>query len=491
MPVSSSSTRSSSRVRSKPPAISPPPPAATRTNHHSPVAATQSLPRASSDLSIASFLSSPSLLELPPSHTPFLAGLQSPAIVPWSSSEPYLEWVPDWWHDESCEEFKHAAIDKKSENEWDYLESAWLDRSHSTTLGRRRFTTPQLQLLEVQWSLDASPEKVERQRLARYMGTRTKHVNIWLQNRRQYTKRTQAEGIVSQPAYVAVEGVIQPTPAMQSIVRMIAAGDLHHGNCLAMAASHLKAATSRLDRSARRKPPRLRALMPALAKDATPSSSAVTKPRLVPAKSRKHSLEANEEASTEDEVYIPRHSFSKRPREKATSINKQKVDSDNHGKPRARTAPEPRAFFVGSAIHSRPKPEPLSLPANVTHNVPRPIPSSYGHRRISLPIQPLVHSHGRAIALDDPEWSPLSLPALSRGSSSASSPGSFEQMASVPRAWPLEDEVVSAISTRKRVGHGAMLKDEVNRGAYWLEREYWDILDAADILVNMGRRASV
>ncbi|ODN76946.1 hypothetical protein L202_05512 [Cryptococcus amylolentus CBS 6039] len=225
-------TRSSSRVRSKPsPSASLPSPAATRTSPHA--SKYINLPRASSESAIAS-VSSPSLLKLPPSHTSFLAGLQPPATAPWSSSEPeaYLKWVPAWWHDESHAEYKLAAIDKKSENEWDYLESAWLDNSRSKSLGRRRFTTPQLQLLEVQWSLDTCPEKVERQRLARYMGTKTKHVNIWFQNRRQYTKKAQTDGEDPQPAYLAVEGLVQPTSAMKSIVQMIVAGQLHHDNCL-------------------------------------------------------------------------------------------------------------------------------------------------------------------------------------------------------------------------------------------------------------------
>ncbi|ODN97258.1 hypothetical protein L198_03821 [Cryptococcus wingfieldii CBS 7118] len=467
-------TRSSSRVRSKPsPSSSLPSPAATRTSPHAPTYI--NLPRASSESAIAS-VSSPSLLKLPLSHTSFLAGLQPPATAPWSSSEPeaYLEWVPAWWHDESHAEHKLAAIDKKSENEWDYLESAWLDNSRSKSLGRRRFTTSQLQLLEVQWSLDTCPEKVERQRLARYMGTKTKHVNIWFQNRRQYTKKAQTGGEDPQPAYLAVEGRVQPTSAMKSIVQMIVSGQLHRDNCLAMAAGNLETATSRPDRSARRKPLRLAltAPTPDPTIDLGISVSVVSNSSSLSAKHHKRSRNLEETSSNED----PRIPVPKRPREDATSFGKQNVDSKPLGeiRPAAGYSPASSANRFSSMTHDAHSPtSQRSFAHSVTFDDDR--------RPLSAAL-PITSTYFRP--------SICSPPTLSQGSSSASSTGSFtfEQMVSVPRAWSWS-EAVPTTSMRRGVGHEEMLKDEDD--GYDTVREVWDILDAADILLNMGRRASV
>lgn len=137
-------------------------------------------PQATSESSSDSVNAYPMLLDVDASILQFLAGLQPPAITPWQDAGPDLDWVPKWWHNEQNQEFKAAAIDKKSLNEWDYLEAPWLYRLKCKTSPRKRFTTPQLQILEVQWGNDISPPKVDRQRLAMWMGTRTKHVNIWV-----------------------------------------------------------------------------------------------------------------------------------------------------------------------------------------------------------------------------------------------------------------------------------------------------------------------
>lgn len=137
-------------------------------------------PQATSESSIDNANSYPMLLDVDASVLQFLAGLQPPAITPWQDAGPDLDWLPKWWHNEQSQEFKAAAIDKKSLNEWDYLEAPWLYRLKCKMSPRKRFTTPQLQILEVQWSNDIGPPKVDRQRLAMWMGTRTKHVNIWV-----------------------------------------------------------------------------------------------------------------------------------------------------------------------------------------------------------------------------------------------------------------------------------------------------------------------
>lgn len=137
-------------------------------------------PQAASEGSINSANPYPKIVDVDASVLQLLAGLQPPSITPWQDAGPHQDWVPKWWHDEQNQAFKAAAIDKKSLNEWDYLEAPWLDRLNCKMSPRKRFTIPQLQILEVQWSNDISPPKVDRQRLAMWMGTRTKHVNIWV-----------------------------------------------------------------------------------------------------------------------------------------------------------------------------------------------------------------------------------------------------------------------------------------------------------------------
>lgn len=137
-------------------------------------------PQAASEGSINSANPYPKIVDVDASVLQLLAGLQPPSITPWQDTGPHQDWVPKWWHDEQSQPFKAAAIDKKSLNEWDYLEAPWLDRLNCKMSPRKRFTIPQLQILEVQWSNDISPPKVDRQRLAMWMGTRTKHVNIWV-----------------------------------------------------------------------------------------------------------------------------------------------------------------------------------------------------------------------------------------------------------------------------------------------------------------------
>lgn len=137
-------------------------------------------PQAASESSINSENAYPKIHDVDASVLQFLAGLQPPAITPWQDAGPHLDWVPKWWNNEQSQAFKAASIDKKSLNEWDYLEAPWLDRLKCKMSPRKRFTIPQLQILEVQWNNDISPPKVDRQRLAMWMGTRTKHVNIWV-----------------------------------------------------------------------------------------------------------------------------------------------------------------------------------------------------------------------------------------------------------------------------------------------------------------------
>ncbi|OWZ51507.1 hypothetical protein LQV05_001361 [Cryptococcus neoformans] len=187
-------------------------------------------PQAASEGSINSANPYPKIVDVDASVLQLLAGLQPPSITPWQDAGPHQDWVPKWWHDEQNQAFKAAAIDKKSLNEWDYLEAPWLDRLNCKMSPRKRFTIPQLQILEVQWSNDISPPKVDRQRLAMWMGTRTKHVNIWFQNRRQYEKKVHASGEIPEPAYTVVEGLVEPTAAMKVIVNKIAIGELKADN---------------------------------------------------------------------------------------------------------------------------------------------------------------------------------------------------------------------------------------------------------------------
>ncbi|EAL18893.1 hypothetical protein CNBI1540 [Cryptococcus deneoformans B-3501A] len=193
-------------------------------------------PQAASESSINSENAYPKIHDVDASVLQFLAGLQPPAITPWQDAGPHLDWVPKWWNNEQSQAFKAASIDKKSLNEWDYLEAPWLDRLKCKMSPRKRFTIPQLQILEVQWNNDISPPKVDRQRLAMWMGTRTKHVNIWFQNRRQYEKKAYASGEIPEPAYTMVEGLVEPTAAMKVIVSKIAIGELKADNLTVEAA---------------------------------------------------------------------------------------------------------------------------------------------------------------------------------------------------------------------------------------------------------------
>nr|ODO01226.1 hypothetical protein L204_01954 [Cryptococcus depauperatus CBS 7855] len=196
-----------------------------------------SCPNSSTSIITASYNITPTLMDVHPTVLRYLGGLQPPAIPPWRDAGHCTDWVPKWWDDDQSEQCKACAIDKKSENEWDFLEAPWLDKHKSKMSGRRRFTTAQLQMLEVQWSISQSPNKAERQRIAMWMGTRTKHVNIWFQNRRQHDKKLQTFGETFDSTCLTVEGLVPPTPAMRVIVLKITSGELSGTNCASMAAA--------------------------------------------------------------------------------------------------------------------------------------------------------------------------------------------------------------------------------------------------------------